>query len=163
MTAISEFSTPSATEIKVRRSFAAGLDRVWAVWTQAEHLKHWWSPEGFTAPICEVDFRPGGAWFYCFEDADDNRYYGKMIYGEIDAPHRFTAVDVFADEDGNTNDDMPGARTVIEFEEADGATIVSNSTHYDSKEARDTVIEMGVEAGLNSCFAKLDRYLAALD
>lgn len=162
MAPISEFSTPSDFEIKVVRSFAADLDTVWAAWTQAEHLQNWWAPEGLTTPVCEVDLRPGGAWFYVMEDGDGNRYAGKMIYDEIDAPRRFTAVDVFTDEEGNANDDLPQAHTSIEFEEVDGATIVSNATRYDTKEARDAVIEMGVEAGLNSCFAKLDRYLASL-
>ncbi len=163
MTAISEFSTPSDTEIKVLRSFAGGLERVWAAWTRAEHLKHWWGPEGFTTPICEVDFRPGGSWFYCMQDPDGNRYCGKMIYDKIDAPRRFTAVDVFTDEEGNANDELPQAHTAIEFEEFDDGTIVSNVTRYASKKARDQVIEMGVEEGLLSTFARLDRYLASLD
>ncbi len=61
MTKISEFSTPFATEISVARSFSGGLQRVWEVWAQARHLKHCWGPEGFATPVCEVDFRPGGA------------------------------------------------------------------------------------------------------
>ena len=44
MTTISEFSTPSATEIRMVRSFAGSLERLWEVWTQAQHLKHWWGP-----------------------------------------------------------------------------------------------------------------------
>ena len=163
MTAISEFSTPSATEIKVVRSFAADLAAVWAAWTQAEHLKHWWAPEGMTTPVCEVDLRPGGSWFYVMEDGDGNRYAGKVIYGEIDAPRRFTGLDVFTDEDGNSNDDMPTAHSAYEFAEDNGETVLSILTRYDTKEARDQVIEMGVEAGLMSCLAKLDEYLASQD
>ncbi|MCY3781021.1 MAG: SRPBCC domain-containing protein [Chloroflexi bacterium] len=162
MTTISEFSTPSDTEIRVVRSFAADLDTVWTAWTQAEHLKNWWAPDGLTTPICEVDLRPGGTWFYVMEDGEGNRYAGKVIYGEIDAPRCFTGVDVFTDEDGNSNDELPTAHTAYEFEEANGETIVSNVTRYDTKEARDQVIEMGVEAGLMSCLAKLDKYLASL-
>ena len=162
MDAITEFSMPSDTELKVIRRFAADRYTVWDVWTRAKHLKQWWGPEGMTTPICDVDFRPGGSWFYCFEDADGNRYCGKMIYGDIDAPRRFTAVDVFTDEDGNSNDDMPSAHTQFEFAESDSTTIVSNLSRYADKAARDSVIEMGVEAGLNSTFARLDKYLASL-
>ena len=162
MTMLSEFSTPSDTEIRVARSFAADLATVWAALTQAQHLKHWWAPGDLTTPVCEVDFRPGGSWFYCMQDPQGNRYCGKMIYDEIDAPRRFTAVDVFVDEDGNANDELPQAYTAIAFEKVAGATIVSNVTRYNTKQERDTVIEMGVEAGLMSCFAKLDSYLASL-
>lgn len=163
MATLSEFSTPSATEIKVARSFAADLDTVWAAWTQARHLKRWWAPGDLTTPVCEVDFRPGGSWFYCMQDPQGNRYCGKMIYEAIDAPRRFSAIDVFVDEDGAARDELPQAHTTIEFEKVAGETIVTNLTRYDTKKARDTVIEMGVEAGLKSCFAKLDSYLAALD
>ena len=162
MTAISDFSTPGEKEIKIVRSFAGRLEQVWAAWTQAEHLKHWWGPEGLATPICEVDFRPGGHWFYCFEDAEGNRYCGKMVYREIEPQRRFSGLDVFTDDAGNSNDDLPQAHTSYEFEEDKGVTIVSNVTRYASKEARDQVIEMGVEAGVKSTFSKLDKYLASL-
>ena len=85
------------------------------MWTQAGHLRHWWAPLGWTTPICEVDFRPGGSWFYCMQSPAGQRYCGKMTYGEIDAPRRFTALDVFTDEAGNQAEDMPEGRVAITF------------------------------------------------
>ena len=86
-----------------------------------------------------------------------------MIYGQVDAPRRFTATDLFTDEEGNPNDELPESRTSFEFAEVNGETIVSNLTRYASEEARDQAIEMGVEAGIVSTFARLDKYLASLD
>ncbi len=126
MTTINEFSTPSDNEIKIVRSFASPREQVWAAFTQARHLRRWWGPEGFTTPICQVDFRPGGSWFYCFEDADGQRYCGKLLYSDIEAPRRFTGVDVFTDEDGRALADLPQAQVSYEFAKAEGATIVSN-------------------------------------
>ena len=162
MTEKGEFSTPSDTEIKIVRSFAGSLDRLWAMWTQAEHLRHWWGPKGWTTPVCEVDFRPGGTWFYCMQDPDGNRYCGKMTYDEIDAPRRFTAVDVFVDEEGNTNAELPESQASYDFAEVEGQTTVTNLTRYQTKEQRDQVIEMGVEAGVNQTLDRLDEYLASL-
>lgn len=162
MSAKSEFSTPSATEIMTVRRFAGDRDRIWAMWTQARHLRHWWGPTGWTIPICEVDFRPGGTWFYCLQDPDGNRYCSKTIYGEIDAPRRFTSVEVFTDEAGKLNDELPAGRNRFTFAETDGATTVTGLTRYPSPEARDQIIEMGVEAGIKQTFARLDAYLATL-
>ncbi len=163
MTAEGEFSTPSDTEIQFVRAFAGDIAQLWAMWTQAEHLRQWWGPIGWTAPVCEVDFRPGGAWFYCMQDPGGNRYCGKMVYEEIDAPRRFTAKDVFTDEEGNVNTDMPEGHVSFTFAEADAITTVTSVSRYASKELRDRIIEMGVEAGLNQTLDRLANYLASLD
>ena len=162
MTSKTEFSRPSATEIKVVRRFAGDRNTLWAMWTRAEHLRNWWGPKGFTTPVCEVDFRPGGSWFYCMQDPEGQRFCGKMIYGEIDAPRRFTAVELFTDEEGNPAEGMPEGRVVLEFEEAGGETILTNISRYNNQEARDRIIEMGVEAGLSQTLDRLDEYLASL-
>ena len=163
MTAECAFSTPSDTEIQFVRAFAGDPARLWAMWTRAEHLRQWWGPTDWTTPVCEVDFRLGGSWFYCMQDPDGNRYCGKMIYQEIDAPLRFTAIDVFTDEAGRVNADMPEGQSSFTFEEADAATLVTGVTRYASQELRDRIIEMGVEAGLNQTLKRLENYLATLD
>ena len=157
-----EFSTPSPTEIKIVRRFSGSRERLWSMWTQARHLQRWWGPKGWTTPLCQVDFRPGGAWFYCMQDPDGNRYCGKMIYAEIDAPRRFTGADVFTDEDGNAAEAMPQAQTSYEFAEDGDGTILTNISRYDTPEQRDKVIEMGVEAGVKETLDRLDAYLASL-
>ena len=162
MNAKMEFSTTSECEIKFVRRFAADRDTVWAMWTRAEHLRNWWRPQGFTTPVCEVDFRPGGTWFYCMQDPDGQRYCGKMIYGEIEASCRFTAADFFTDEEGNAMADPPPAQTEIQFMEHDGETIVTNISRYNTPEARDKIIEMGVEAGFSQTLDQLDAYLSSL-
>jgi len=162
MSAKTEFSAPNATDIRYVRRFAAQRDRLWAMWTKAEHLRHWWGPHGWTTPVCEVDFRSGGVWFYCMQDPAGNRYCGKMTYSEIDAPRRFTGTDVFTDENGETSADMPVAHSEYEFEADGDETILRNLTRYATGEQRDQVLEMGVEAGVNQTLDRLDAYMASL-
>ena len=162
MTSKTEFSLPSATEIKAHRRFNGSQETLWAMWTLARHLRNWWGPAGFSTPVCDMDFRPGGAWFYCMEDPAGQRYCGKMIYREIDAPHRFCAVDFFTDEAGNQLEGMPQAQTEIAFAADGGRTVVANLSRYRSQAERDQVIEMGVEAGLSQTLDRLEAYLASL-
>ena len=162
MTTSTDFSLPSANAVKFVRRFAFDRDTLWAMWTQAHHLQNWWGPHGFTTPVCEVDFQPGGSWFYCMQDAKCQRYCGKMIYLEIEAPRRFSATDVFTDEAGNIVSDMPEAHSEFAFAAAQSDTIFTNVSRYRSKVERDQVVAMGVEAGVRQTLDRLDAYLAAL-
>jgi len=54
---------PAAGErVIVRRVIAASRERVFRNWTEAEQLKRWWGPGGFSCPAAEVDLRPGGTY-----------------------------------------------------------------------------------------------------
>ncbi len=162
-----EFSTPSATEIKFVWRFAASQERLWAVWTQAQHLRHWWGPSGWSTPVCEVDFRPGGRWRYCMEGEIEPgnimRSWGLGVYEEIEVPNRFTYVDTFTDEAGNQLPDLPPGHISVEFAEDNGATSVSSVTRYATQAQRDFIIDMQVEAGIRQTLDKLEAYLATLD
>lgn len=57
-------------EIVVTRLFDADRARVFAAWTTAEHLKHWFAPAGYTVTFCTVDFRVGGTWRLRFQAPD---------------------------------------------------------------------------------------------
>lgn len=96
------------------------------------------------------------------QDADGQRYCGKMIYAEIEAPHRFTAKDIFTDEDGSPSTDLPEACSRFEFSEVNGDSVLTCGSRYETKKERDSIIEMGVEAGLSQCFDRLDQYLTTL-
>jgi len=152
-------SLPSDTEILITRTFDAPRDRVWEMWTQSEHLKHWWGPRGWTLPVSEMDFRVGGAWFYCMQGPDGMRACGKSYFLEIEAPERIVIRDYFVDSDGNPLDGFPVAHLSYEFIEQQGKTLVKNITRYDSQADRDQVIEMGMEAGIEMTHDRLEDYL----
>ena len=155
-------SLPSDQEILVTRTFDAPRDLLWQMWTQAEHLQHWWGPEGWSLPICEVDFRPGGSWFYCMQGPDGMQSCGKATYLGIDPPKRLVYEDAFTDAEGNVLEGMPLAHITLEFVEAGDKTTVLNTVRYPSKAERDAVLEMGVEAGIDQTWNRLDEYLVQI-
>lgn len=159
-----QLTLPSEREMLIVRSFHAPRDLVWKMWTEAEHLKHWWGPEGWTLPVCEVDLRVGGAWFYCMQSPPEMNMTscGTAVYKEIVAPERLVYTDAFADAEGNVNEDMPVATITIEFIDDGDWTTVKSVTEYASMELRDQVIEMGVEAGIGQTYSRLDGYLETL-
>jgi uncharacterized protein YndB with AHSA1/START domain len=164
MTTIENMKTrltlPADKEILITRTFDAPRELVWQMWTTADHLRHWWGPQGWTLPVCELDFRPGGSWFYCMQGPDGMRSCGKATYLEIDSPIRIVYEDAFVDANGNPFEDMPVAHVTLKFAEAGGKTTVTNSVRYATKADRDKVIEMGMEAGIDQTFNRLEAYLA---
>ena len=152
---------PSDTEIKIVRTFNAPRQRVWDAYTKAEHLVKWWGPTGWTLPVCELEFKVGGEWFYCMENADlDMRSCARATFITIDAPDSFSYQDAFADNDGVIDETMPVATSHYTFVEDDGKTTVTNVSTYSTKAERDTVIEMGVEAGISQTLDRLEAFLA---
>ncbi|MEJ2701642.1 MAG: SRPBCC domain-containing protein, partial [Sedimentisphaerales bacterium] len=70
-------------------------------WTQPKHLRHWWSPKGFTCPVSKVDLRPGGGYLNCMRSPEGKDYWSRGVYREIVEPERIVGTDSFADENGN--------------------------------------------------------------
>ncbi len=61
-TASKRASAPAEQTLVIKRTFDAPRDLLWKVWSDPVQAKNWWGPEGFTAPIVELDMRPGGKW-----------------------------------------------------------------------------------------------------
>ena len=155
-----QLTLPSDQEILITRTFEAPRDLVWQMWTKAEHLQQWWGPAGWTLPVCELDFRPGGTWFYCMQGPDGMQSCGKATYIEIEAPARIVYEDAFADAEGHLLADMPVGHITLKFVEADHKTTVISTVRYPTKADRDKVIEMGMEAGIDQTLNRLEAYLA---
>jgi len=80
---------------EIVREFDAPRDLVWKVWTEPEHVAHWWGPKGFDAPVCEMDLRPGGAWRIHMRDMNDPTGAEgpiKGIFREIVKPERLVMI-----------------------------------------------------------------------
>ena len=85
---------------EISRLFDAPRDLVWEVFTQSEHLKHWWSPKGFGIGENSVDLRPGGMFHYGLITPDGKPFWGRFVYREIVPPEKLVYVVSFSDAYG---------------------------------------------------------------
>ncbi|QNI35384.1 SRPBCC family protein [Edaphobacter albus] len=103
----------------VTRIFDAPRELVWKAWTDPKYIMQWWGPKGFTAPVCEMDFRVGGKLLCCMK-APDGQICGwnTVEYYEIVPYEKIVSSMYFSDSKGNKIDP---AELGIEQESIDGA------------------------------------------
>lgn len=156
------YSTPSDREFVMERVFDASRELVWQAWTKPEHLTQWWGPKGWTLPVCQVDFRPGGVWLYCMRGPDGEEAWGKAIYREIVEPERIVYLDTFVDETGNPLEGMPEMLITVTFADHDGKTRLATHAQFASAADLEAVLAMGMVEGLTQTWDRLEAYLAQM-
>jgi uncharacterized protein YndB with AHSA1/START domain len=153
-------------ELIMERVFNAPRELVFKAFSEAEHLKNWWGPRGWTLTVCNIDFRPGGAWHYCMKCIDENQgdfygmeSWGKAVYQEIVAGEKIVYTDYFSDAEGNENAELPPSEITLLFEEVEGKTKLVNRALFPSVEALETVLKMGMQQGITETWDRLAELL----
>jgi uncharacterized protein YndB with AHSA1/START domain len=86
--------------VAITRLFDAPRERVFAAWTQAQHLAGWFGPKGFTVPSCEADARPGGVFRLCVRSPQGKDYWVRGEYRAVVAPEHLLIACTADDENG---------------------------------------------------------------
>jgi len=77
-----------APDMLLTRLLNAPRELVFKVWTDAEQLRQWWGPKGFTNPVCEVSPRSGGAIRIHMRAPDGTIYPMTGTFQEVVVPER---------------------------------------------------------------------------
>jgi uncharacterized protein YndB with AHSA1/START domain len=147
---------PSDLEIKIVRHFDAPADLVFEVWTTPEHIRNWWGYPEHPMTVCEMDLSVGGGYRFVAEVPDFGEIAFRGVNREIDRPHRLVSTEVY-----EAVPDVEAVNTLT-LEEDDGVTTMTIVTMYPTREARDAVIESGMEDGLQVSLDRADAILARL-
>lgn len=152
-----QLTMPSDREIVITRTFRARRELVFEAHSKAEHVKRWFGLRHLTMPVCEMDFRVGGAWRYVLHDPNDGAdhpFSGE--YQAIVRPEQIVYTERY--------EPIPGSDHLvsIHLSELGGATTLTSHVLYPSKEQRDGHIMSGMEAGMQETFHRLDELLESL-
>lgn len=153
-----------------RRDFDAPRELLFSMWTDPVHLFRWFCPKGFTMPICDMDLRPGGEFFYGMRAPDGYERWGKWVICEVRPPERLAVLVSFSDaERGVTRHPLNTAwpletMSITTFSEAGGITTLTlewSPFNATAKEiaAFDAAHE-GLRQGLSATMDQLVAYLA---
>ncbi len=78
---------PPDCEIVTSRIMKAPIEVVFRAWAEADHLKHWWGPNGFTNTMQVHDFRSGGKWSFIMHGPDGRDYPNESVFIKVEAPY----------------------------------------------------------------------------
>ncbi|MCX4582420.1 SRPBCC family protein [Streptomyces sp. NBC_01481] len=149
-------TTPSDRELVITRVFDAPRSLVFEAWTKPEHVRQWYGLRSLTTSVCEIDFRPGGAWRWGQTGADGNAVVFSGEYKEIVPPERIVYTEIFEQMPG------PAVLTTLTFEEKDGRTTLTSTSVWPSAEVLAGAIAMGMEAGVVETYERLDEHLRTM-
>lgn len=144
--------TTENKEMRITRTFNAPIDLLWKVWTDPEHIVHWWGPNGHTNTIHTMDFREGGEWRLTMTGPDGTEYPNRSIFKEI-VPQRKIVFEHF----------NPHFITTVTFEAKGKTTHLEWSVLFDTEEMYETVVKtFKAEEGQKQNVEKLEQYLSQL-
>jgi uncharacterized protein YndB with AHSA1/START domain len=145
-------------EIVITRSFDAPRSLVFDAFTKPELVKQWLlGPDGWSMPVCEIDLKVGGTYRYIWRrDADGSEMGMGGVYREIVPNERIVATEKF-DQAWYPGEAVGTFRVV----EQGGRTTLTQTMQYESREARDAVLNSGMESGLATSYNRLADLLAS--
>ena len=153
-------------DLVLTRVFEVPVERVWKAWSDSEHVKSWWGPTGFTAPVAKMHFREGASSLVCMRSPDGLEIYNTWTYKNIAPMERIEFVLDWADKEGKRIDpaaiglppNMPrDVRHVITFKKLSANRTEMTITEFGY--TSDQQFELS-KAGLEQCLDKMAAMLS---
>lgn len=159
-----DFATvPDDRRLEIEREFDAPRDLVWRMFADPYHLSRWWGPKGYTNPVCEIDFRVGGAWRNVMRGPNGKEYPVDSVFTEIVPPERIVFRNAATTREVFGNNPPPSFVHVFALDDlGNGRTRLTMTAYFDTAEHRQAVIDRGFRQGTEESFDKLVAHLASL-
>jgi uncharacterized protein YndB with AHSA1/START domain len=147
-----EVSVDNST-MSISRELNAPVALVYKVWTDPEHIKHWWGPEGFTSTISKMEVNSGGEWNLMMHGPDGTDYRNESRYTEVVPNQRL----VYEHLTG------PKFTATIIFEAVGDKTLLTMKMVFDTADLlQKTIKEFNAAVGMRQNMERLQGYLGNL-
>jgi len=136
-----EVTLPSDTEILLTRTIDAPRDLVYSAYTDPKAIPQFWGPRKYTTRVDKLDVRPGGQWRFIQVDEEGNESAFHGEYSEVKLHEKLVHTFIY--------EPMPEhvATEHVTFEDHGNKTRIVDLMSFSSKEARDGMVESGMESG----------------
>lgn len=78
----------AALDLTLDRLVDLPVERLWAAWTEPDHLVRWFTPAPWRTVACEIDLRPGGRFRTRMQGPAGEAFDNLGCYLVVEAPHR---------------------------------------------------------------------------
>ena len=159
-------------EVVISRTFNAPRALVFEAWSDPAHFVHWWGPFPTTNPVCEIDFRPDGAFRWVMRSPDGVDYPLTGVYREIVKPERIVYTQSLKENPPAWHDKLnelrhasagslvPDTRVTVTFEEVQGKTLLTITSLFDSALTAQAFRDMQMVQGWDMSLNRLERVVA---
>jgi uncharacterized protein YndB with AHSA1/START domain len=151
---------PEALTLTIECEYDASVQRVWQLWADPRQLERWWGPPTHPATFVEHDLSPGGKVTYFMTGPEGERYHGYWQVERVGPPRELEVLDLFANDDGTPNTDMPTTTMRVLLDDRDGRTRMTIESTFPSTEAMEQIISMGAEEGMKEALGQIEAILA---
>ena len=150
--------TGSDKELFITRLINAPRELVWKVWTDPEHVAHWWGPTGFTNTVHEMNVKPGGIWRLTMHGPDGRDYPNKIVFIEVVKPERLVYK-----HSGDVDAEPVNFHVTVSFEKQGNKTLLTMRSIFESAAALEKVVkEYGAREGMEQHVARLEEYVTKI-
>lgn len=90
--------------VVIERTLDAPIDLIWQMWTESEHFKAWYGPDGAAIPVANMDVQVGGSRLVCMEmetPGGSTQMWFTGEYREVVVNERLVYTESMSDENGN--------------------------------------------------------------
>ncbi|WP_163543297.1 SRPBCC family protein [Occultella kanbiaonis] len=140
--------------IEITREFDAPVDAVYRAHVEPDLIKQWLGPRGYEMTIDRYDVTSGGGYAYTHVNGDETYRFRGVFHT---ARENELIIQTFEYEG------FPDAVSIesMTFEALEGGrTRLTGRSVYPTQEARDGMVESGMESGVNDGYERLDELLA---
>lgn len=152
---------PSDTEILITREFDAPARLIYKAYTTPELVKRWWHANRGTCTTADIDLRVGGKWRWVMvtDGGFEVAFHGE--YKELVPNERIVYTEVYEGAPPAEDGEEAAVNTVT-LTEKDGRTTVTTLCRTRTKEVRDTIINSGMEGGMQDAYDLLEQVAISL-
>ncbi|MEY8566990.1 SRPBCC family protein [Corynebacterium sp.] len=149
--------------IEIVADYPVAARRLWNAYADPNQLERFWGPPTYPARFTRHDVAVGGRSNYVMTGPDGDRSAGYWTFSQVDAPASFTVRDGFADESGDPNPATPEMTMTFRFDDTDRGSRMTMVTSFDSEEQMRSMLEMGMDQGMEAALGQLDGVLEEPD
>lgn len=145
----------SQYELTLTRLLDAPADKLFRCWTTPELMKQWFAPKPYTAPVIEIDLRPGGANKVVMQSPEGQEIPCPGQYLEVVPGRKLVFTDAFTG-DWAPKDGAPFMVTTITFApEGDKTHYTVVARHWNEADLKKHEA-MGFQEGWGICGDQLE-------
>lgn len=147
---------PGVPQLTGARAFQAPPELLFRAWTEPDLLVQWLGPRRLKMTVDHYDVRHGGTWRYVHTEEDGTEHGFRGVFHGMPSPDGIVNTFEYEGAPGHIQLDT------VRFERQGDQTLMHMNTVFQTIEARDAMLEHGMEEGWNESLERLDDLLAKM-